>query len=392
MRIAFVSPFYGARAAGGAESECRRTAIHLARRGIDVEILTTCLLDLNHDWNVNYYKDGDYREDGLTVRRFRAEAIDKDAFAMLDSRIKNCEKLSHEEELQHAALFINSFGLYRYLDKEQDAYDFFCFIPYLFGSTYFGARVCPSKSILIPCLHDEPYARMRTAAETFERASKIVFHTESEMGLARKLYEVNERQALLIGEGVDTNIDSNPERFRREYKIDGRFLLYAGRKDQSKNTPLLLDLFAAFSRRGGTDMKLVLIGPGALEIPASLSDSILDLGYIPLQDKYDAYAAAEALCQPSLNESFSLVMMESWLCGTPCIVNAGCATTREHVVKSGGGLFFDGYADFEGVLNFMRKHGDQWQAMGQAGREYVLENYTWEHIIDKYLSRVLCRQ
>lgn len=391
MRVAFVSPFYGARAAGGAESECRQTAIHLARRGIDVEILTTCLLDLNHDWNINYYKQGTYSEDGLTVRRFRAEAIDKHAFARLDSRIKNSEALSYEEERQHAALFINSFGLYRYLEKQQDAYDWFCFIPYLFGTTHFGSSICPGKSILIPCLHDEAYARLQTAAQTFERASRIVFHTESEMDIARKLYGIREEQALLIGEGVETGIEADADRFRQKYMIDGRFLLYAGRKDQSKNTPLLLDLFAAFSRRNRSDMKLVLIGPGALEIPARFADSILDLGYIPLQDKYDAYAAANALCQPSLNESFSLVMMESWLCGTPCIVHAECAATREHVVKSGGGLFFEGIADFEGILAYMAAHPESWRCMGEAGRNYVLNNYAWEHIMRLYLSSVLSK-
>ena len=47
---------------------------------------------------------------------------------------------------------------------------------------------------------------------------------------------------------------------------------------------------------------------------------LIDLGFVPIQDKYDAYAAAELLCQPSKHESFSYVIMESWLCERPVLV------------------------------------------------------------------------
>ena len=39
-------------------------------------------------------------------------------------------------------------------------------------------------------------------------------------------------------------------------------------------------------------------------------------------------------------ESFSIVIMESWLCGTPILVNAHCPVTVEHCQNSQGGLFF----------------------------------------------------
>lgn len=389
MKIAFVAPFYGESAAGGAESECRHTAINLSCQGIDVEVLTTCLLDLNHDWNVNYYKEGLYSEDGVTVRRFRAEQIDRFAFARLDSRLKDSGSLNPDEESQLAALFINSFGLYRYLADNADQYDWLCFIPYLFGTSHFGARICPDKSILIPCLHDEPYAHMRMTAHLFERVRRVVFHTKSEQALAERLYGSAARKGVVIGEGVDTDIECVPERFRQKYAIGDPFLLYAGRKDQSKNTPLLLDYFAHYKKRNGGALKLLLIGPGGVDIPGELREDIVDLGYIPLQDKYDAYKAASALCQPSLNESFSLVIMEAWLCGTPCIVHGDCAVTREHVVRSGGGLYFQSFTDFEGELNYMLRNADLLSKMEASGKNYVLNNYAWKHIMINYLSLVL---
>ena len=102
------------------------------------------------------------------------------------------------------------------------------------------------------------------------------------------------------------------------------FILYAGRKEAGKNVPLLIDFFARYKKHRKNELKLVLIGSGTIEIPSENRSDIIDLGFVPLQDKYDAYAAATFLCQPSLNESFSIVIMESWLCKSPVLVHAKC--------------------------------------------------------------------
>jgi glycosyltransferase involved in cell wall biosynthesis len=106
------------------------------------------------------------------------------------------------------------------------------------------------------------------------------------------------------------------------------FLLYVGRKEAGKNVPLLIDYFAQYKRQYGGELCLVLVGKGAVEIPPDRRHNILDLGFLSEQDKLDAYAAALALCQPSCNESFSIVMMEAWVAGTPTLVHANCAVTR----------------------------------------------------------------
>ncbi len=51
-------------------------------------------------------------------------------------------------------------------------------------------------------------------------------------------------------------------------------------------------------------LKLVLIGPRHVRISERLCRGALDFGLVPIQDEYDAYAAAFALGQPSLRESF----------------------------------------------------------------------------------------
>lgn len=83
-----------------------------------------------------------------------------------------------------------------------------------------------------------------------------------------------------------------------------------------------------------------MIGPGKLPIPETCKNQIHDLGFVPVQDKYDAYAAAEMLCQPSKNESFSFVIMESWLMGRPVLVHESCKVTSNFARESMVGCIF----------------------------------------------------
>ncbi len=384
MKVAFVAPFFGARAGGGAESECRNTALRLAASGVKVDVFTTCILDLIHDWNVNYHPQGSSSDRGLTVHRFRVDYTDLGAFFRLNDRILKGETLSDRQEEQFISMHINSPGLYRALADASGDYDWVGFIPYLFGTSYFGSMLCRSKKILIPCLHDETYARMKIFPGLFARADRIVFHTRAEAELAGRLYGGLDGRSVVMGEGIETEFESDAGRFRSQRRIERPFIFYAGRKDATKNVDMLVRYFTFFKRRHPGDLALVMAGQGRLPIPGEMKDHIIDLGFLPEQEKRDAYAAASVFCQPSLNESFSIVIMESWMCGRPCLVNAGCAATREHAVRSGGGLYFNGYGEFEKCLELLLGDTQLANRLGKAGRNYVLANFSWNRIIDKY--------
>ena len=97
----------------------------------------------------------------------------------------------------------------------------------------------------------------------------------------------------------------------------------------------------------------------------------------------DACAACELLCQPSKNESFSLVIIESWVAGRPVIVNGDCAVTKNFAVSSSGGLYFDNYYEFEGCVDYIMENKDIAAVMGENGRKYVLDHFDWRVIVDK---------
>ena len=54
--------------------------------------------------------------------------------------------------------------LYLHLAGHAEQYAAIVFSPYLFWSTLYCAGIAPERTILMPCLHDEPYAYLRSVA------------------------------------------------------------------------------------------------------------------------------------------------------------------------------------------------------------------------------------
>jgi glycosyltransferase involved in cell wall biosynthesis len=384
--ITFVTPWYGPDAPGGAEAETRRLVGQLQRAGVAVEVLTTTTRDLYADWGRDYFPAGTTTVDGVPVRRFAVGRRNRAAFDAVNARLMAGRAVSAADERVYIEQMIRVPALYEFMAREA-AGRLYVFIPYLFATTYYGAQVCPERSIIIPCLHDESYARLGLYREVLPRARALVFHTEAERALADRLFPGPAGQIReVLGEGVDTDATGDGDRFRRRYGLDGPFVLYAGRREPGKNTPLLLDLWARYWRGAGRGRgaRLVLLGPGDITLPAGAAEGFLDLGFVPAQEKLDAYAAADLFCLPSVNESFSIALMESWLAETPALVHAGCAVTVEHCRHANGGLYFADHDEFAATLDYLFDYPAVAARMGRNGRAYVLARYQWPAIIPRY--------
>lgn len=388
-KIGFVIPWYADGIPGGAEMELREVSGHLHSAGVRLEILTTCVKEFGSDWSVNYYKDGDdSTANGITIKRFKVKKRDTEAFDAVNAKLMRKAPVSPEEEDIFLSEMVNSPDLYKYISEHGDDYSLFVFIPYMFGTTYNGAKIFPEKSVLIPCFHDEGYAYMKRFKELFPKTAGMIFNARPEAELAQRLYGFEESgtKTIVMGIGMDTGIIPDPAAFREKFKINERFILYAGRKDEGKNVHTLVKYYSEYIKRHETDLRLVLIGGGEIELPPALvkSGRIVDLGFVDRQDKYNAQGAAEFLCQPSMNESFSLVIMESWLCGRPVLVHENCPVTRNFVSESNGGLYFGNYFEFEGCADYILNHKNTAWLMGSNGKNYVKKNFDWDVIVDKY--------
>jgi glycosyltransferase involved in cell wall biosynthesis len=382
MKLAFVVPWFGADLLGGAEAVCHAVATRLHAAGVPVEVLTTCVRQLRSDWGRNHHPPGEDRVGELPVRRFPVQPRDTGEFQRINTRLIARQPVTPDEEATFLREMIRCDGLTDFIARHRRDYAF-AYLPYLFSTTYWGARAAPESALLIPCLHDEGYAYLPAFRPVFEEARGVFFHSREEARLAGRLFDIAPERQAVVGAGIETIVRSRPERFRRKYGLD-RFLLYVGRKDEGKNVPLLVDYFCRYRELLRSPIKLVLIGDGTVDIPAGHETDVLDLGRVSVQEKHDAYAAALALCQPSLNESFALVLMEAWLAGTPALVHEHCAVTRDHCLASSGGLYFASADDFAGALEFFRAEPTTARRMGAAGRRYVQANFAWDTVIGRY--------
>lgn len=385
-RYAFVVPRFGRGIAGGAETLVGALARELSLRGQQVEVLTTCARD-NRSWE-NDFPAGVSQEDGLTVSRFPVNPRNLDIWIPRQISISQGFNLSLEDQFAWMQHGVNSDKLYSYISQNAHRFDLIFFAPYLFSTTFWGSLICPRKSVLIPCLHDEHYAYVPIIGSMFRQVLGALFNSVPEQHLATRLY--GSICGGEVGMGFEPQTGQQIDDLRPYFKEDFPYLLYLGRKETGKNVQLLLDYFVAAKGQGQLpeNLKLVVAGGGDfsdLERPEYVERSdIIDLAHLSEDDKKCLLKFALVLCQPSVNESFSIVIMESWLLRTPVLVHSAAAVTKHHVLESGGGLYFSDQVDFIAMVNTLLQDGDLLSALASGGQRYVREKYAWTAVLERF--------
>lgn len=380
--IAVVSPrFSEVATVGGAETLLKSLAEQMAAKGARVTMLTTCAED-HFTW-ANSRPPGKQKAGALDVIYFPVdEERDVSRFLEVQEEISRGAEVSDEQERAWIDNSVNSLALYDHLRAEGGRYDAILAGPYLFGLTYHASLVHPDKTFLVPCLHDEPFARVRLFRDLFNRVAGCLFNAVPERDLARGFYQMPETACHVVGMGMEP-FSADPDAFARRHGLTVPYVVYCGRRELMKGTPLLADYLHAFRHRMGTDVRLVMTGSGPVEAPPELLPYILDLGFVAEEEKREAMAGAVAFCHPSAYESFGIVLMESWLAGTPCLVSAHGEVLPYHCRTSGGGLWFRNYPEFEQELTLLLEDPALAKKMGAAGRAYVTREYAWSRVMQR---------
>jgi glycosyltransferase involved in cell wall biosynthesis len=379
--IAIVAPRFGPDVVGGAEAVLAEAARGLAHRGHDVELLTTCAID-HFTW-ANHHRPGVEHQAGITVRRFPTIT---DTAGVHRERIGARILAGEPVDLREQQLWVNDSlrvpDLWHHVLDHADRYRALVFAPYMFWTTYAVAQIAPAKTILMPCLHDEPTARLEIFSTLIEGARGIWFLSEPEAELARHLYDLPSQQAV-VGSGIEVPTRYEPERFRTAYGIDGPFLYYAGRREWGKGWFELVEAFGELVRTHLTDLLLVTSGAGEIEVPADLTHRIVDLGFLPDDQRDNAMAAATAYVQPSAMESFSRTVLEAWAAGAMVVANAQSDVVRWHVERSGAGITYRGRAELVETLRFVADEPEACARLALPGRRYVEEGFRWPDVLDR---------
>ncbi|HUY06486.1 MAG TPA: glycosyltransferase family 4 protein [Acidimicrobiales bacterium] len=381
MRIAFVTPRYGAGVVGGSEAVMSEAAWGLASRGHEVELLTTCARS-HFSWE-NEFPAGISHDRGIVVRRFPTVSAKSRLLAgELERRVQSSEKLTEAEQIAWVNGRFRVPDLYLDLLKCARSFDAVILSPYLFWSTIYGAEVAPERTIVMPCLHDEPYAWLSIVSKTLSSSAGLWFLSEPEHQLGHRVAPGMSAHHSVVGAAVNLPSGYDTAGFRERHGLTRPFVLYAGRREDGKGWRQLLGSFSSALVGSDLPFDLVTVGVGAPNVPEGIQERVIDLGFLDEWELPSAFAAAEAMIQPSVNESFSRTMMESWLAGTPVIANAAGEVITWHCERSGGGLSYNDDLELAQCLRFIAEAPKAASALAERGREYVLANYTWEIVLD----------
>jgi glycosyltransferase involved in cell wall biosynthesis len=383
MKVAYVVPRYGTEIRGGAETGARMFAEHLvAEKGYGVEIFTTCALDAL-TWR-DELEEGTSTVNGVTVHRIRSEAGRGEGFHPLSGRLLADPTVAGDEDM---ARWVDLQGPRSpaLLDAVvgSDA-DVIAFYPYLYYPTIRGLPLVAERAIMHPAAHEEPALHLPLFAPLFEACRGFVFQTRSERRLVLDLFNVATTPQVLVGLGVE-EADGTEAEARSAFGLgEAPYLLCVGRVDDKKGTGILWRYFRSYKARHPEPLKLVLVGQ--VVNPPEPDDDIVVTGMIDDRAKWGLLRGAHALVAPSPFEAFSITVVEAMTAGAPVMVNAVCGATREHCERSGAGMWFEGYAEFESVLERMTTDQALHETMRQLGRRYVEANYRWPVILDRYCT------
>lgn len=374
MKLAIITPRYGAEILGGAETFARHLAEKLAERNHQVHVFTSCAKDY-YTWE-NIFPEGSSRHNQVTVRRFPISSYDQTRFASLSHKLVHQWALSINEQKAWLAAGAHSQSLYQALAQEAANYDAWLVLPYQATLAQAAAWIAPERTILIPCLHNEPYAYLELSRLLLAQVLGTLFLTPEEQALTINQLNIHLKQQGVLGAAVSNTKAPNSQR----NPTAPPYLLAVGRLEAGKNLGLLYDYVQRLADEG-TPLRLVLAGDGPYKPPAASPFEVR--GFVSEAEKQALLAGATALVHPSLNESFSLVLLEAWLAECPVLVHKRCPVTLGHVTRSQGGLAFETYSQFSTAINLFLTQPKIAAKMGANGRSYTTQNYTWPIILDR---------
>jgi len=383
FRVTFVVQRYGKEIVGGSEAHAREVAERLTQYG-DIEVLTSCALDYV-TWE-NYYPEGEEEINGVRVRRFPVIGRRREDFNQLSERLFG-KSISLKEELEwiYAQGPVVP-GILEEISNIRNKRDVFIFFTYLYYPTIFGLRLVPDRAIFVPTAHDESPIYFNIFKPLFHSPRAILYNTEEEREFINRIFGNAYIPSEIVGVGVDTPESPDPLRFREKFGIDGKYLLYMGRIVSSKGCDELINFFRFYREKYKENVRLVLLGKTEMEIPEE--EGVIYGGFVEEKEKFDAIAGCSAVVVPSRFESLSMIALEGWAMGKPVITNEFSFVVKSMCERSNGGLYYANKEDFAEVVHFIIKNEEVSSKLGENGKRFVDNYYTWEKVIQKYLKTI----
>ena len=350
-------------ALGGPIESVRQSSVALSRRGHVVEIISLDAAD-----------DSWVRDSPVPVHALGSGRGGYGYTPRFSNWIKE-KRRDYDAVIVHGLWLYNSFGAWRALAGTDTPYFVF---PHGMLDPWFK-RTYPLKHL--KKLLYWPWAEYRVLRD----AAAVLFTSEEERRLAREsfsLYRCNEAVVNYGTAAPEIDLETARQNFFEAYpSLHGRpFFLFLGRLHQKKGCDLLIEAFGALRNLPGaaSSMQLVLAGPCAddeyvrqlkqLAAKATNDDgSVTFTGMLSGDQKWGAFAAADAFLLPSHQENFGIAVAEALACGTPVLISNQVNIWREIEAAAAGYVEND---DLIGTARLL----ERWIATPPAEREMMRTN------------------
>ena len=383
--IVIVTPWFG-RFAGGAESLAQGMAREFNRRGVKAIVFTTCSSSPFESWWEDHYEPGLSLVNGIEVRRFATNKSNAGYLAGI-KKIQESANLTFTEQTEYFKDSINSDDLIAAIAPAlNEGYEIVA-LPYFYGLTHSLLQRYPREISLIPCFHDEPQFYWTATSELLRNAKYLFYNSpeEKEMTIRTHGAAVGRRVVEGIVTGVGVELDPIDRHDQAVPGLPRKYFVYAGRKERGKNVPILCEWFSAYAAASDSNAKLLFIGGGDERL-VPRNDYFVDLGFVSETAKHQIIGGAKAMLNLSVNESFSIVLMEGWLSGVPVVVSAQSPVMKGHVQRANGGLYVANQDEFSAAVQLLERDDVLRKRLALQGRVYVVNNFTFDRVLARYFD------
>jgi glycosyltransferase involved in cell wall biosynthesis len=238
--------------------------------------------------------------------------------------------------------------------------------------------------VIVPTAERDPAIGLSIFGPALRGVRGLMYNSPEERVMIQAAADNAAVPGVVVGVGSDVPDRTDPERFRRKFKMTRAFAIYIGRIDANKGCPELFSHFQRYAAAFPRGLDLVLIGSAIIDVPKH--PRIHHLGFLDDRDKFDALAASDLLIMPSYFESLSMVALEAWALGRPVLANAHCDVLKGQCIRSNAGLYYESYEEFVEALYSLESNGPLNARLGTNGREFFKRHYAWPVIEQKYLD------
>jgi phosphatidylinositol alpha-1,6-mannosyltransferase len=233
----------------------------------------------------------------------------------------------------------------------------------------------------------------------YNAASTIIANSRNTRSLLQNI-GVSPTKIHVIHPGVNFrhfhNGQQSSQMVRAKYHLgDAPLLLTVGRLQRRKGHDMVIRAMPLIKAKCPRAIYLI-VGEGeelaylqSLVDEIGVTDSVIFTGCVPDDELQGYYAACEVFIMPNREiqgdiEGFGMVYLEASAAGKP-VIGGRSGGTSEAILDGITGLRVDGTSveEIAHAVIALLNDSDTSRTMGEGGRLWVAQNFTWESIVDK---------